>query len=81
MNALTTKEILEKLKGMNAPIRLCATAVTMESAQEYGTLLREYHRFSAVQIAVSRIEPVGGYHMFRAQNPVFIFSADMGGEP
>lgn len=76
-----TKEILEKLKNRNAPIRLCATAVTMESAQEYGTLLREYHRFSAVQIAVSRIEPVGGYHMFRAQNPVFIFSADRGGEP
>ncbi len=76
-----TKEIMEKLKGMNAPVRLCATAVTMESAQEYGTLLREYHRFSAVQIAVSRIEPVGGYHLFRAQNPVFIFSADMGREP
>lgn len=76
-----TKEILEKLKGMNAPIRLCATAVTMESAQEYGTLLRDCPRFSAVQIAVSRIEPVGGYHLFRAQNPVFIFSADIGGEP
>ncbi len=76
-----TKEILEKLKGMNAPVRLCATAVTMESAQEYGTLLREYPLFSAVQIAVSRIEPVGGYHLFRAQNPVFIFSADMEGEP
>ena len=76
-----TKEILEKLKGMNAPVRLCATAVTMESAQEYGTLLREYPLFSAVQIAVSRIEPVGGYHLFRAQNPVFIFSADMEGDP
>ena len=76
-----TKEILEKLKGMNAPVRLCATAVTMESAQEYGTLLQDFDHFSDVQIAVSRIEPVGGYHMFRAQNPVFIFSADMGGKP
>ena len=76
-----TKAILEKLKGLNAPVRLCATAVTLESAQEYGTLLRDYRHFSAVQLAVSRIEPVGGYHLFRAQNPVFIFSADIGGEP
>lgn len=74
------KEILEKLEGWSAPVRLCATAVTMESAQEYMALLRKYPHFSAAQIAVSRIEPVGGYHMFRAQNPVFIFSADMGGE-
>ena len=73
--------ILEKLKGLNAPVRLCAAAVTMESAQEYWALLREYRHFSAVQIAVSRIEPVGGYHMLRAQNPVFLFSADMGGQP
>ena len=75
------KEILDRLEELDAPIRLCATAVTMESAQEYMALLQGYPRFSAGQIAVSRIEPMGGYHMLRAQNPVFIFSADIGGKP
>ena len=74
-----TKEILEKIERLNAPVRLCATAVTMESAQEYMALLGKWRRFSAVQIAVSRVEPVGAYHMFRAQNPVIVFEAETGG--
>ena len=61
-------------------MRLCATAVTMESIQEFFDLLRDKKGFSAVQIAVSRAETVGDYHMLRAQNPVFVFSAGIGGK-
>lgn len=75
-----TTEILALLEGLNAPIRLCATAVTMESASLYMDALSRYADFSAAQIAVSRLEKVGRYRMFRAQNPVFVFSSTMGGE-
>ena len=69
------------LENLHVPIRLCATAVTLESVREYMDLLSECRHVAAVQIAVSRIESAGSYHMLRAQNPVFIFSAEMGGNP
>ena len=75
-----TREILNALKVLNAPIRLCATAVTMESAWAYTELLGKYKGFSAAQIAVSRVEPVGESRMLRAQSPVFVFSGDIGGK-
>ena len=70
-------DILNLLKVYGMSIRLCATSVTMESAETYFSLLSGCDGFSAAQIAVSRIEPVGSLHMFRAQNPVFIFSATL----
>ena len=72
-----TEEILKRLESFAKPIRVCATAVTMESAELYMKLLSEYNDFSAVQIAVSRLEKMGRYNMFKAQNPVFVFSATM----
>ena len=74
------REMLEITEEMDTPVRLCATAVTLESAEEYRKLFQTYRHFTALQIAVSRIEPIGTYHMFRAQNPVFIFSAETGGK-
>ena len=75
-----TAEILALLDRMPAPVRLCATAVTLESIREFTELLGERKGFSAVQIAVSRIEKAGAYHMLRAQNPVYLFSAEVGKE-
>ena len=75
-----TEEILKKLGSFGRRIRVCATAVTMESAQLYMKLLSGYADFSAAQIAVSRLEKVGRYNMFKAQNPVFVFAAMMEGE-
>lgn len=75
-----TGEILALLEGLNARIRLCATAVTMETASLCADLLSRYADFSAAQISVSRLERTGRYRMFRAQNPVFLFSATMEGK-
>ena len=72
------KEILSLLDRKPGPVRLCATAVTMESVREYMELLEKRKGFAAVQTAVSRIEKAGAYHMLRAQNPVYIFSAEVG---
>ncbi len=72
-----TGAILTLLENLNTNIRICATAVTMESASLYTQALSRYADFSAVQIAVSRLEKLGSYHMVRAQNPVYIFSATL----
>jgi precorrin-6Y C5,15-methyltransferase (decarboxylating) len=74
-----TEEILKKLEGFGRRIRVCATAVTMESAQLYMKLLSCYADFSAAQTAVSRLEKVGRYNMLKAQNPVFVFAATLEG--
>ena len=73
-------EILALLEKLETPVRLCGTAVTLESIRVFFELLQKKKNFSAVQIAVSRAELMGGYHMLRAQNPVFVFSADLCGE-
>ena len=74
----TGKRTKEICAALPAGVRIVATAVTMESAQEFAALLPDYE---AAQIAVSRLEKVGSYRMFRAQNPVFVFSAVKGETP
>ncbi|MBR1606734.1 MAG: precorrin-6y C5,15-methyltransferase (decarboxylating) subunit CbiE [Clostridia bacterium] len=74
----TGKRTKEIYAALPAGVRVAATAVTMESAQEFAALLPEYE---AAQIAVSRLEKVGSYRMLRAQNPVFVFSAVKGENP
>ena len=74
------RDMMRTLENLKAPVRLCATAVTMESAEEYMKLFQDCRNFTAAQTAVSRIERIGSYHMLRAQNPVFIFTAETGGK-
>ena len=69
--------IVELLRGLQRPIRLVATAVTMESAQALLRLMRPMVDFEARQVAVSNLEAVGRYTMFKAENPVFVFSASL----
>lgn len=71
--------ILDHIEALGARIRLVATVVTLESAHRLTERLSRWREFDAAQIAVSRLESVGGYHMFRAQNPVFILSANWEG--
>ena len=52
-------------------------AVTMETTFLLTEAMTKYENFEAAQIAVSRLEKVGRYRMLRAQNPVFVFSADI----
>ena len=40
-------------------------------------LMRPMVDFEARQVAVSALESVGHYTMFKAENPVFIFSANV----
>ena len=49
----------------------------MESAQALLRLMLPMVDFEARQVAVSALESVGRYTMFKAENPVFIFSANV----
>ena len=71
------EDIVHVLRRLQRPIRLVATAVTMESAQALVRLMRPMVDFEARQVAVSALESVGRYTMFKAENPVFIFSANV----
>ena len=48
-----------------------------ESAQALLRLMRPMVDFEARQVAVSNLEAVGRYTMFKAENPVFVFSASL----
>jgi precorrin-6Y C5,15-methyltransferase (decarboxylating) len=71
--------ILGHIEGLGVPVRLAATAVTLESAHFLCGRLSAWKDFEAAQVAVSRLERAGASHLFRAQNPVFLFSADWEG--
>ena len=71
------EDIVHVLRRLQRPIRLVATAVTMESAQELLHLMQPMADFEARQVAVSNLEAVGRYTMFKAENPVFVFSASL----
>lgn len=68
--------ILEYLLKVNPSVRLVISAVTLETlAQVTAAFTRlPIHNIEIVQIAVSRAELLGEYHLMRGQNPVFILS-------
>lgn len=74
------QEILEALEALPSPVRVCASAVTLENAARLNGRMKTYGGFEAVQLSVSRLEPAGGVTMLRAQNPVFLFAGTTGGQ-
>ncbi len=75
-----TEAILRVLEGLNADIRVCATAVTVETEAALVRLMGGYEDFSAAQFFIDRIERVGRYHMRRANNPVTVLAATIRGK-
>ncbi len=74
------EQILSHLERLGAPLRLAATAVTLESAHALTMRLSTWKNLEAAQVSVSRLEQAGAYRLLKAQNPVFLFSADWEGE-
>ena len=73
------KEILALIERFQRPIRLCATAIALESVSLFAGLLSKYEDFSAYQLSVARVERAGHYFLPKAQNPVYLFSCTIGG--
>ena len=74
-----TAEILRLLRDLHANIRLCATAVTVETEYELMQEMSALDGFEAVQVASSSIDKIGSYQLRRANNPVTVFAANIGG--
>jgi precorrin-6Y C5,15-methyltransferase (decarboxylating) len=66
-------EIFEILMRKNPQTHIVLTAITLETLNEAVELFEKYG-FTAeiVQIAVTNLKQRGRYHMFEAQNPVYI---------
>ncbi|MBQ9010724.1 MAG: precorrin-6y C5,15-methyltransferase (decarboxylating) subunit CbiE [Clostridia bacterium] len=69
--------IVRCLRAMDKSIRLCATAVTPESIHTFLQLFAPLTDPDMIQLSVTRIEPAGHLHLYRAQNPITLFSATL----
>lgn len=74
--------ILAVLYEKNPEMRVVMTAVTLESISKMTACLRRFpvKNEEVLQVSVSRAASLGHYHLMRAENPVYIFSFDFGGE-
>lgn len=75
------REIMTALLKINPRMRVVANAVSLESIGDIQSVLKDFpiKDFECVQLAVSRSEKAGNYHLMKAENPVFIFSFDLDG--
>ena len=73
------KDIIQQLITLGNPVRLVATAVTMESIASLLEITTDWEQVQCEQIAVTHIKKVGKYNMLQAENPIFILSANWKG--
>lgn len=76
-SAGTLARVLEVAREKNPEVRICVSAITLETLSRATELLATdgFDGFDASQVQASRAEELGPYHLMRAQNPVFLVSA------
>ena len=74
-------EILQTVMQKNKDVRIVITCVTLETLAEVQKALtqigkdrREKDRIEIIQVAVTKARAAGRYHLFRAQDPVFMIT-------
>ena len=74
--------IVNVAAAANPRVRICATAVTIETLGALMECLKDNGIDDAdiVQVAVSRADKVGSYHLMRAENPIYLVTFEMKGE-
>lgn len=72
--------IIDAAVSANPNVRICATAVTLETLSDLLACLRnrDVHDADIVQVSVARAATAGSYHLMRAENPVYIVTVDFG---
>ena len=70
-------DVLAALRAANPRVRVACTCVTLETLAQATSLLAAggWEGFEACEVSVARTREVGGYHMMRGANPVFVVSA------
>ena len=70
--------IVRYIAGMSAGVRICVSAVLLETLHETMDVFDELgFETDVVQVAVTRSERVAGKHMMKAGNPVWIITGSM----
>ena len=69
--------MLAAARAANPRVRVCVSAITLETLARATELLAGagWEGFDAAQVQASRADKIGPYHLMRAQNPVFLVSA------
>ena len=69
---------MAEVAARNPGARVAVTAIAVETLGEAARVLGQYGSFQVTQVAVSRSEQRGRYHMMRAENPIWILSGELG---
>ena len=74
-------DIIETVLSANPRARICVTAITLETLSSMLECLRsrDIEDADIVQVSVARADKVGSYHLMRAENPIYIITADFDG--
>ena len=75
------KDIIELLVEKNPDVRIVATAVTLESVAELAGCMNMlcFSEKNVVSMNIARDRKAGSYHLMTAQNPIYIFTMQAGG--
>ena len=74
------REIIDALLQKNPRVRMVATAVTLETISELSQIAGEFSECDIAEVAVSKPRKLGRYRLMTAQNPVYIFTLQNGGD-
>lgn len=74
--------IVDMARAANPRVRVCATAVTLETMADLLACVHNcgFSNVDIVQVSVARADPIGRYHLMRAENPVYIVTFEQGEE-
>ena len=73
-------QIMETIAGFGQPIQVTVSAVTIETIAETSEILNHYDPdYDVIQATVGRGRKIGSYHIMDTNNPVMIYTAQIGG--
>lgn len=73
-------EMIEYLYSLNNTMKICITAVTLESINQVMEIIKKSQESNMItdvdisQISYSKVKKIGNYNMFKAENPIMIFT-------
>ena len=76
---LPAGEVVACAARKNPAVRICATAITLETVADLLVCLRDNGVEGAdiVQVSVARADELGSYHLMRAENPIYLVTFDL----
>lgn len=72
------EEIIGRALEKNPEVRIVVSAITLETLQKALQLIERWNfrETELIQVSVARARAVGGYHMLRGENPIYLISME-----